>query len=129
VSAETITAPSSDDVFSAVYAQHRAMVRWTILDRLVTRDNDLADDLTQETFLLLFKYRERIDFGPRIGGLLRVMARQSVGRHYRVMRNTRESAADMGHWSFANSNLCPAASGACEVVNTGFRTARIGGAK
>ncbi|MFI0897087.1 RNA polymerase sigma factor [Streptomyces sp. NPDC020983] len=109
-------APSVDDVFTAVYAQYRNMVRWTILDKLGGRDPQLADDLTQETFLKLYRLRDRIEFGPRISGLLRLMARQSVGRYYSVLRNTREVPADTGHWAYANRALAPAAGGTLKYV-------------
>ncbi|WNI16932.1 RNA polymerase sigma factor [Actinacidiphila sp. ITFR-21] len=107
-----------NELFTAAYAEHRAMVRWTIIGRLSARDDDLAEDLVQETFLALFRYRERIEFGPRVGGLLRVMAKQAVGRHYRLMRNTREVPADTGHWSFANRALVPAGAGTLKPLGT-----------
>jgi DNA-directed RNA polymerase specialized sigma24 family protein len=120
---------TTDDLFTAAYTQYRPMVRRVILGKLGRRDHDLADDLTQNVFLELFRIRNRTDMARDLGGLLHVMARQSVGHWYRVMRNTREVPADTGHWSFANRNLTPAASGTYDVVNTGFRTARIGGAR
>lgn len=128
MSAETAT-QTSDELFTAAYAQYRGMVRQTIVNKLGGRDLDLADDLTQDTFLRLFQYRERVDFGPRVGGLLKVMARQSIGHHYRVMRNTREVPTDTGHWSCSNRAMEPGAGGYYTPAATGFRTAQIGGAR
>lgn len=122
-------AGTPDDPFTATYKRYRGMVRWAILDKLGNNDAALADDLTQETFLRLFQYRERIEFGPRIAGLLKLMARQSVGRHYAVMRNTRELPADTGHWSYSNRNLATSGTGYYTPAATGFRTAQIGGAR
>lgn len=125
-----ITPTSTDDQFTAAYIQYRRMVRRVILNRLYNGDTFLADDLTQDTFLALYRYRARINFGtPRIAGLLKVMARQSIGRHYAVKRNSCEKPADTGDWRYSNRNMSPAASGACEPVRTGRRTVPAGGAR
>ena len=121
--------PSTDELFTAVYREYAPMVRWTIVNKLDGRNLDLADDLTQETFLRLFRYRDRIDFGPRVAGLLKVMAKQSIGHHYRLMRNTREVPTDTGHWSTANREMEPARGGYYTPAATGFRTAQFGGAR
>jgi DNA-directed RNA polymerase specialized sigma24 family protein len=122
-----VPAPNSDEAFTTVYAEYGGMVRWTILDRLGGRDPQLAEDLTQETFLKLYRCRDRVEFGPRIGGLLRLMARQAVGRHYAVLRNTREVPTDTGHWSCSNRAMAASGAGYYQPAATGFRTARIGG--
>lgn len=118
-----------DALFTETYTAYRGFVRSVILDKLGNGDTHLADDLTQDTFLALYRYRDRVDMTRDMGGMLRVMARQSISHHYRVKRNTCERPADPGAWRFANNNLAPAASGAYEPVRTGVRTAVIGGAR
>lgn len=113
-----IAPTSADDLFIAAYREYAPMVRRIILSRMIRRDNDLADDLTQNTFLELFRIRNRTDMASDLGGLLHVMARQSVSHHFRVMRNTREVPADTGHWAYANRALVPAAGGTLKPLAT-----------
>ena len=101
--------------FTATYTRYLPMVHATISSRLNSSDKHLVDDLTQNTFLAFYRCLDRIDDGRDFGGLLRVMARQSISHHFRAMRNTRERPTDMGHWTFANR----------ETAATGFRTASI----
>ncbi|GAA0348526.1 sigma factor [Streptomyces turgidiscabies] len=110
--------------FTAAYTQYLPMVRATISGRLDTSQKHLVDDLAQNTFLAFYTYLGRLDTGRDFGGLLRVMARQSISHHFRVMRHTHEKPADTGHYSFANREMEPGA-GYYTPAATGFRTATI----
>lgn len=113
--------------FTAVYAQYLPMVRATISGRLDTSDKHLVDDLAQNTFLAFYRCLGRLDTGRDFGGLLRVMARQSISHHYRLMRNTRERPADTGHYTYANRDM-ESGTGYYTPAPTGFRTVTLGGA-
>ncbi|MGW3651873.1 RNA polymerase sigma factor [Streptomyces sp. NPDC000878] len=119
-----------NDQFAAAYREYRSMVRNTIIGRLSQygrADVHLAEDLTQNTFLALYRYGDRIQYGnPRLAGLLRVMARQSIGHHYRLLRNQHEKPADTGHWQYSNREMGATAAGYYTPATTGFRTAAIG---
>lgn len=115
-----------NELFATTYRQYRPMVRNTILGRLGlygTADTHLAEDLTQNTFLAFYQRLHNTTAVHNAGGLLRVMARQSVGHHYRAMRNRYEQPADTGHWTFANRELGATAAGYYTPAATGFRTA------
>ncbi|MEU2797451.1 sigma-70 family RNA polymerase sigma factor [Streptomyces sp. NPDC007117] len=117
------------DQFTAAYHQYRPMVRNTIIGRLDqygTVDPHLAEDLTQNTFLALYQQGDRITDIRNVGGLLRVMARQSVIHHYRLKRNQCEKPADTGSWQYANREMGPTAAGYYTPSAGGFRTAAIG---
>jgi DNA-directed RNA polymerase specialized sigma24 family protein len=120
-----------DVQFSELYAAYRPRIEGWIANRLPRPDSQLAEDLAAETFISV--WRSYTTAGRTIGdkpfGLLAAIASRRISDHYRLCRNQRETAVDTGHWSFANSNLTPAASGAYEPVRTGFRTATIGGAR
>lgn len=115
--------------FTAIYARYLPMVRATISGRLDASDKHLVDDLAQNTFLALYRCLDRIDDGRDFGGLLRVMARQSISHHFRTMRNTHERPTDMGHWTFANRETAATGSGYYIPAATGFRTAQVGGTR
>lgn len=114
--------------FTAAYTQYLPMVRATIHGRLNDHDAHLVDDLAQNTFLAFYRYLGRLDASRDFGGLLRVMARQSISHHYRTMRNTRERPADTGSWQYADREMHPN-SGYYTPAATGFRTATLGGAR
>lgn len=116
-----------DAQFTNAYREYAPMVRRIVLANLNDGDKHLADDLMQETFLRIYRQRDRIDFGPRIRGLLPVASRRTVLDHYKVKRNKLETAADTGHWSIANRDLVP--TGGCYALARTFRTAQIGGAR
>lgn len=121
-----------NELFAATYREHRPMVRNTIIGRLNlygSADPHLAEDLTQNTFLAFYQRLHNTTDIRNTGGLLRVMARQSVGHHYRAMRNRYEQPADVGHWTFANRETAATGSGYYVPATTGFRTATIGGAR
>jgi DNA-directed RNA polymerase specialized sigma24 family protein len=121
---------SAETQFAELYATFLPRVEGYIAKRLPRRDSQLAQDLAAEVFTSLWRghYTQGRPIGEAPWGLLATVAQRRVADHFRLARNQREFAADMSA-TFANRNLTPAASGACEVVNTGFRTARIGGAK
>lgn len=120
---------TTDDLFTAAYREYAPMVRRIVLANLNDGDKDLADDLMQETFLRIYRQRDRIDFGPRLRGLLPMASRRTVLDHYKVSRNKYEKATDTGHWSTANREMEPTAGGYYTPAATGFRTAHIGGAR
>lgn len=113
-----------NECFTAAYAQYLPMVRATISGRLDVSQKHLVDDLAQNTFLAFYTYLGRLDAVRDFGGLLRVMARQSISHHFRVMRHTHERPADTGHYSFANREMEPSG-GYYTPAATGFRTATI----
>lgn len=113
--------------FTAIYTQYLPMVRATISGRLDVSDKHLVDDLAQNTFLAFYRRLHNTAAVHNAGGLLRVMARQSIGHHYRVMRNRYEQPADTGHWTFANREMGATAAGYYTPAATGFRTAAING--
>ena len=114
-----------DELFTATYTRYLPMVRATIARRLDASQKHLVDDLAQNTFLAFYRYLGRLDDGRDFGGLLRVMARQSISHHFGVMRNTREKPADLGHWTFANREMGTTGAGYYTPAPTGFRTATL----
>src|ERR1041385_3995204 len=128
-------APSAltpDVQFSELYATYRPRIEGYIAARLPRRDSQLAEDLASEVFLSL--WRSHYAPGRALDvqhpwGLPATIAARRTADHSRLCRNPRETAVDTGHWSFANSNLPPAASGAYEPIRTGFATATIGDAR
>ena len=122
--AQITPAEQLNERFTTTYTRYLPMVRATIAVRLDASDKHLVDDLAQNTFLAFYRYLDRLDDGRDFGGLLRVMARQSIGKHFGVMRNTREKPADTGHWTFANREMEPGA-GYYTPAATGFRTAAL----
>jgi RNA polymerase sigma factor (sigma-70 family) len=120
-----------EDRFSALYATYLPRVAAFIAPQTRGNDPHLVEDLTSETFIRAWRALPQLqqDDDSRLFSWLATIARRAVTDHYRVARNQRETAVDTGHWSFANSNLTPAASGAYEPVRSGFRTATIGGAR
>ncbi|MEU9894257.1 sigma-70 family RNA polymerase sigma factor [Streptomyces phaeochromogenes] len=111
--------------FTTTYARYLPMVRATIAVRLDASDKHLVDDLAQNTFLAFYRYLDRLDGGRDFGGLLRVMARQSISHHFRVMRNTHERPVDVGSWQYADREMGGTGAGYYIPASTGFRTAAI----
>ncbi|MFJ9427576.1 sigma-70 family RNA polymerase sigma factor [Streptomyces sp. NPDC101249] len=114
-----------DELFNATYSQYLPMVRETIRQRLGQSDRHLVDDLAQNTFLTFYRYLARLDASYDFGGLLRVMARQSISHHFRLLRNQREQPADFGHWTLADRAVAATGSGYYIPAPTGFRTATL----
>ncbi|MEU1497013.1 sigma factor [Streptomyces sp. NPDC005732] len=123
--AQVSPAEQLDERFTATYARYLPMVKATIGARLDNSQKHLVDDLAQNTFLAFYSYLGRLDAARDFGGLLRVMARQSISHHFRTMRNTREKPADLGHWTFANREMDTSGAGYYTPATTGFRTAAI----
>lgn len=115
--------------FTAAYAQYLPMVRATIRGRLHASDTHLVDDLAQNTFLAFYSYLGRLDASRDFGGLLRVMARQSISHHFRVMRHTHERPVDAGSWQYSDREMGGTGAGYYIPASTGFRTADLGGAR
>jgi DNA-directed RNA polymerase specialized sigma24 family protein len=115
--------------FTAIYTQHQPRIARLVQSEVRDGNHALAEDLTADAFfrawLDLHKCKATTD--RQLYSWLATVARRTVMEHYRKRKNTSEVPVDIGHWSFANSNLTPAASGAFEPVRTGFRTATIGG--
>ncbi len=116
--------------FTAIYATHQARITSLVLREVRGNDHHLAEDLTADAFyrawLDLHKCRATTD--AQVFAWLAVIARNTVGQHYRVKKHTIEQPADLGHWSFANRDLAPA--GACYTpARTGFRVAHVGGGR
>ncbi|MGK5533425.1 RNA polymerase sigma factor [Streptomyces sp. URMC 129] len=82
--------------FAAVFAAHQPRVHSFILAKIGGRDWHLAEDLTSETFLELYRsYTARgRALDDRVVGLLATIARRVIAHHFRLARNTREVAAD-----------------------------------
>jgi DNA-directed RNA polymerase specialized sigma24 family protein len=115
-------------LFTAVYREYAPLVRRTALAALNDADRHLAEDLMQETFLRVYRQRTALGEIRSLGGFLKVATRRAVWDHYKVKRNTMERPVDVGHWSFANRSMA-SSGGYFTPAATGFRTARIGGAR
>lgn len=127
----TSPAQQLNERFAGIYATYRDRVEAYIAPQTRGTDHHLVEDLASETFIRAWRAlpQLQLDDDSRLFSWLATIARRAVTDHYRLYRNNREQVVDTGHWSFANRNLTPAASGAYEPVRTGFRTATIGGAK
>lgn len=121
--AQITPAEQLNERFTAAYTQYLTMVRATISGRLDASDKHLVDDLAQNTFLAFYRYLHRLDDSRDFGGLLRVMARQSISHHFRLMRNTREQPVDVGSWQYADREMGDTGAGYYTPAATGFRTA------
>jgi DNA-directed RNA polymerase specialized sigma24 family protein len=123
--------PTPEEQFSALFSDYQPRVLGFILNKLPWRDRQLAEDLTTETFLSL--WRSIIEPGKLIAhrdpfAIMATIAKRRIADHYAVMRNTREVPTDTGHWSCSNRSMAPSGAGYYTPAATGFRTARIGGA-
>lgn len=126
----TVPSAVDSDGFTQLYATFRPRVEGYIAARLPRRDSYLAEDLAAEVFLSLWRthYAPGRDGDVRHPwGLLATVASRRMADHFRLARNTRETTADMTAWQHANRALTSGDSGAWSPVNSGFRTARIGG--
>jgi DNA-directed RNA polymerase specialized sigma24 family protein len=127
----TVPVAVDSDGFTTLYATYRPRVEGYIAARLPRRDSHLAEDLAAEVFASLWRSRytqgRPVEGSP--WGLLATVASRRIADHFRVARNTREMTSDMTSWQHANRAMTSTDTGAWSPVNTGFRTARIGGAK
>lgn len=109
--------------FNALFTEYQPRVQGFITQQLPRPDRQLAEDLTAETFLSL--WRSIIEPGRLIEdqdpfAILATIAKRRIADHFRVMRNTREVPADTGHWSFANRALVPATGGTLKPLGTDY---------
>lgn len=116
--------------FTALYATNQARITALVRREVRGGDQHLAEDLTADAFfrawLDLHKCRATTD--AQTFAWLAVIARRTVGQHYRVKKNSIEVPTDTGHWSIANREM-EAAAGYYTPAVTGFRTAQVGGAR
>lgn len=126
----TVPAAVDADGFTELYATYRPRVEGYIAARLPRRDSHLAEDLAAEVFASLWRthYAQGRTVEGRPWGLLATVAARRMADHFRLARNTRETTSDMTTWQYENRPLTSSDSGAWSPVNSGFRTARIGGA-
>ncbi|MCY0962783.1 RNA polymerase sigma factor [Streptomyces sp. H27-H5] len=116
------------DRFTQLYASYRLRVEGYITSRLPRPDRQLAEDLAAEVFASLWRSHFTAGIDVRHPwGLLATVAQRRMADHFRVARNTREVSSDMASWQYANRSLAGTDTGAWQVLNTGLRTARIGG--
>lgn len=86
--------PDLDAAFTTIYLQEQRRIRALAARHLTVADPALAEDLAQEAFLNLWRAAESGYPVTNAEALLTTMTRHAVGRHFRLARNTRESAAD-----------------------------------
>ncbi|MFJ1581761.1 RNA polymerase sigma factor [Streptomyces sp. NPDC088197] len=113
-----------NDRFTTIYAKHSERITALVRREVRVADRDIAEDLAADAFfrawLDLHKCNATTD--AQMFAWLAVVARRTVGQHYRIKKNTMERPVDTGHWSFANRDLAPA--GGCYTPSrNGFRTA------
>lgn len=119
---------STDDLFTAAYREYAPMVRRIVLANLNDGHKHLAEDLMQETFLRIYRQRVQLDQVRSLPAFLGLASRRTVLDHYKVKRNKAETPTDTGDWSVSNRTM--EATGGCYTpAATGFRTARVGGAR
>jgi DNA-directed RNA polymerase specialized sigma24 family protein len=89
-----MTAATTTETFTVLYTEHYAQVRRVAARYVYGTDQALADDLTQEAFLRLWRV---LDGGAVVlhpAGLLARIVRCAAADYYRLARNTREQAVD-----------------------------------
>lgn len=119
---------NAEDQFTTTYREYAPMVRRIILANLNDGHEHLADDLMQETFLRIYRQHVQLDQIRNLRAFLGLASRRTVLDHYKVKRNKAETPTDTGHWSVSNRTM-EVTGGYYTPARTGFRTARIGGAK
>lgn len=112
--------------FAAIYTQFQPRIERLITHEVRGGNHHLAEDLTADAFyrawLDLHKCRATTD--GQMYNWLATLARRIVTEHYRWKKNTAETPADTGHWTFANREMEPGA-GYYTPAPTGFRTATL----
>lgn len=120
-----LTAAGAEVSFEALYIAFRPRIEGYIANRLPRRDSQLAEDITSEVFLSLWRSHyapgRQVDV-QRPWGLLATVASRRIADHFRLARNVRETPTDTGHYSFANREMETGA-GYYTPAATGFRTA------
>ncbi|MET8377420.1 sigma factor [Streptomyces microflavus] len=105
--------------FGVLYAAHQGFVTGVVLAEVRDRNFALAEDLTAEAFIRAWKAwpKCRATTDAQLKAWLRTIARHTVIDHYRVKRNTVETAADPMAWQYANQPV--EQSGGCYSVRSG----------
>ena len=89
-----LTPAGLDAAFSTIYSQQCRRVRAIATQRVKNGDQATAEDVAQEAFLRLWRYMSNGNEVANPTALLAKMTRCAAADHYRVKRNTNESAAD-----------------------------------
>ncbi|MFC9990929.1 sigma factor [Streptomyces globisporus] len=110
---------SLKESFAALYAAHQGFVTGVVLAEVRDRNFALAEDLTAEAFIRAWKAwpKCRATTDAQVRAWLRTIARHTVIDHYRVKRNTVETATDPTAWQYANQPV--EQSGGCYSVRSG----------
>ncbi|MGW3927818.1 sigma factor [Streptomyces microflavus] len=105
--------------FGDLYAAQQGFVTGVVLAEVRDRNFALAEDLTAEAFIRAWKAwpKCRATTDAQVRAWLRTIARHTVIDHYRVKRNTVETAADPMAWQYANQPV--EQSGGCYSVRSG----------
>jgi DNA-directed RNA polymerase specialized sigma24 family protein len=113
--------------FTRLYTQFQPAITRLVAREIRGTNPHLAEDLTADVF-----YRAWLDLHKchatsdgQTYNWLATLARRTVTAHYRAKKNTAETPADVGHWTFANREMNPAGSGYYVPAATGFRTATL----
>lgn len=75
--------------FEMVYVRYCTKYRQFIL--AMVKDSDIADDITQNVFMKLWKNREKLDENLSLTAYLYVMSKYEIYNHFRMLRNHRTS--------------------------------------
>ncbi|MFD9716714.1 RNA polymerase sigma factor [Streptomyces sp. NPDC059076] len=104
--------------FGALYAAQQGFVTGVVLSEVRDRNFALAEDLTAEAFIRAWKAwpKCRATTDAQLRAWLRTIARHTVIDHYRVKRNTVETASDPTAWQYANQPVESA--GGCYSVRS-----------
>lgn len=113
--------------FAAIYTQFQPRITRLVTHEIRGGNHHLAEDLTADAFyrawLDLHKCRATTD--GQMYNWLATLARRVVTEHYRWKKNTAETPADLGHWTFANRQMNATGAGYYTPAATGFRTATL----
>ncbi|MFJ2631083.1 RNA polymerase sigma factor [Streptomyces sp. NPDC087422] len=110
--------------FTAIYAMHSERITSLVRREVRAADRDLAEDLAADAFfrawLDLHKCNATTD--AQMFAWLAVVARRTVGQHYRIKKNTMERPVDIRDFKYANRDLAPVGGCYAPLCN-GFRAA------
>jgi DNA-directed RNA polymerase specialized sigma24 family protein len=95
------TEAEAEQILSGLYAQYQRRLTAHIRTLLASGDWQLAEDLTQETFVHLWRYHvaRGNTLDERVWGLLTAIARQRITGHFRASRS-HEMPADFTDQAF-----------------------------
>lgn len=105
--------------FTTIYATYRGRITSYLATQVRKDDLHLLDDLASETFIRAWRALPQLaeQDNAKLFSWLRTIANHATIDHYRLARNTREIPADIGHWTYTNRALVPAAGGTLKPVN------------